>query len=138
MGKNKIYEKDPFYDLTNDEFGKYVENAISAHGAWLTKLKDMVDSQMVLPLQQDSSKCGFGHFYYSMTPKTPEIRAIWKQVEGKHKKFHEFGKAAKAAIMNEDYTLANQKYHEAENYSKDLIAEFKEMKEIAAKMAKNQ
>lgn len=129
---------DAFYRMEYKEFAGYMDRAISAHQAWLANLKRMVDEQTLIPLQFDASKCGFGHFYYSMTPKTPELRAIWKGVEGKHKKFHEFGKAAKDAIMNEDYTLANQKYREAENYSKDLIAEFKEMKEIALKMEKEQ
>lgn len=126
---------DAFYRMEYKEFAGYMDRAINAHQAWLVNLKRMVDEQILVPLQLDAAKCGFGHFYYSMTPKTPEIREIWKQVEGKHKKFHEFGKAATDAIMNEDYTLANQKYREAENYSKELIAEFKKMKEIALKLA---
>lgn len=127
---------DIFYRMEYKEFAGYMDRAISAHQAWLANLKRMVEEQTMIPLQFDATKCGFGHFYYSMTPKTPEIRAIWKQVEGKHKKFHEFGKAAKDAIMKEDYALANQKYREAENYSKDLIAEFKEMRSIAEKLAR--
>lgn len=126
---------DAFYRMEYKEFAGYMDRAINAHQAWLQNLKRMVDEQTILPLQFDSAKCGFGHFYYSMTPKTPQIREIWKQVEAKHKRFHEIGKAAKEAIMNEDYTLAASKYHEAENYSKELIAEFKKMKEIALKLA---
>ena len=127
---------DAFYRMEYKEFAGYMDRAINAHQAWLQNLKRMVEEQTILPLQFDSAKCGFGHFYYSMTPKTPEIREIWKQVETKHKRFHEFGKAAKEAIMNEDYALASQKFHEAENYSKELIAEFKKMKDIALKLDK--
>ena len=126
---------DAFFRMEYKEFAGYMDRAINAHEAWLGNLKRMVNEQTIIPLQFDSAKCGFGHFYYSMTPKTPEIRAIWKEVEGKHKKFHEFGKAAKDAIMNENYSLAEQKYKEAESYSKELIAEFKKMKEIALKRA---
>ena len=125
--------KDPFYDLTNDEFAKYVESAINAHGAWLAKLKEMVDSCTVLPLQQNSSKCGFGHFYYAITPKNPELLAIWKPMEEKHKKFHSFGADAVKAIFNEDYAKANSIYNEAEKYSDDLISDMKKLLTILNK-----
>ena len=119
--------KDPFYDLTNQEFVKYVESAINAHGAWLDKLKEMVDSQTILPLQQDSSKCGFGHFYYAITPKNPELVAIWKPMEEKHRKFHNFGADAVKAIFNEDYSRAKSIYKDAERYSEDLISDMRKL-----------
>ena len=125
--------KDPFYDLTNDEFCKYVETAITAHGAWLAKLKDMVDNRTVLPLQQDSSKCGFGHFYYAITPKNPELLKIWKPMEEKHRKFHSFGTDAIKAIFNEDYAKAATIYNEAEKYSEDLISDMKKLLEVLKK-----
>lgn len=125
--------KDPFYDLTNQEFGKYIENAINAHGAWLGKLKNMVDSKNILPLQQDSTKCGFGHFYYAITPKNPELLAIWKPMEEKHKKFHSFGTDVVKALFNEDYTKATAIYKDAEKYSEDLISDMKKLLTILNK-----
>ena len=111
-----------------------MDKAISAHQTWLSNLKRMVDEQTIVPLQFDPTKCGFGHFYYSMTPKTPEIRAIWTQVEDKHKKFHAYGSEVRKLIMNQDYSAAKQKYTEAANYSKELLADFEEMKKIAVKL----
>ena len=125
--------KDPFYDLTNAEFVKYVESAITAHGAWLGKLKDMVDSRTILPLQQNASKCGFGHFYYAITPKNPALLAIWAPMEQKHKKFHNFGSDAIKAIFAEDYAKADSIYKEAELYSKELISD---MERIVALLKK--
>lgn len=122
---------DAFFRMEYKEFAKYMDRAIQAHQAWLGNLEKMVESSSLMPLQFDAAKCGFGHFYYSMTPKTPEIREIWKNVEGKHKKFHSYGKEVKDAIMNEDYTAAERKYHEAEQCSKELIADFERMKKIA-------
>lgn len=119
--------KDPFYDLTNQEFAKYVETAISAHNAWLNKLKEMVSSRTILPLQQNSSKCGFGHFYYAITPKNPDLLAIWKPMEAKHKKFHSFGTDAINAIFREDYAKAEEIYKNAESYSQDLISDMKKL-----------
>lgn len=119
--------KDPFYDLEHEEFVKYMENAITAHSNWLVRLKEMVTSHEILPLQQDSSKCGFGHFYYAITPKDPEITAIWKPMEEKHRKFHNYGSEAIKALFAEDYTKAKKIYEEAETASKDLIADMKKL-----------
>lgn len=122
---------DEFFRLERKEFAKYIGNAIEAHKAWLANLKRMVDERTVLPIQLDSSKCGFGHFYYAMTPKTPEIRPIWDALDVKHKKFHNYGSEVKKALFAEDYSRAEQFYREAENYSKELIADLQEMKRIA-------
>ncbi len=122
---------DAFFRMEYKEFAKYMDRAIEAHQGWLANLEKMVKSNSIVPLQFDAAKCGFGHFYYSMTPKTPEIRAIWLEVENKHKKFHNYGKEVKTAIMNEDYTTAERKYQEAEQYSKELMADFERMKKIA-------
>lgn len=125
---------DAFFRMEYLEFAKYMDKAVNAHQTWLKNLKNMVDEQTIMPLQFDPSKCGFGHFYYSMTPKTPEIRDIWKKVEARHKKFHEYGKEVVNLIMNEDYASAKEKYKETENYSKELLAEFEEMKKIAVRL----
>lgn len=122
---------DPFFRMRKTEFARYVTNAIDAHKAWLENLKRMVDERTVLPLQLDFAKCGFGHFYYAMTPKTPEIRPIWDALEAKHKKFHSYGSEVTKALFAQDYAKADQMYKEAENYSKELLADLESMKRIA-------
>lgn len=122
---------DAFFRMEFKEFTGYMDRAIEAHQAWLSNLKKMVDTKSIVPIQLDAAKCGFGHFYYSMTPKTPEIRAIWTQLDAKHKKFHSFGKDVQQCIINEDYVGAEKYYKEAESYSRDLLNDFKAMKDIA-------
>ena len=122
---------DAFFRMEYTEFAKYIDKAIKAHQLWLENLKKMVDSRSLQPLQLDATKCGFGHFYYSMTPKTPEIREIWVEIESKHKKFHEYGKYVKDAILREDYATAQKQYQEAEAASKELITKFQKMEDIA-------
>lgn len=124
---------DAFFHLENSEFAKYVSNAITAHQTWLTLLKRMVTEQIILPLQLDSSKCGFGHFYYAMTPSIPEILPIWKELGTKHKRFHRYGSEAIHALNSGDYGRAEQIYQEAEAYSKELIADLQHILEIANK-----
>ncbi len=122
---------DPFFRMSYQEFAKYMDKAIDAHQAWLATLKNMVEKRRVIPLQLDATKCGFGHFYYSMTPKTPEIKEIWEKVEAEHKRFHSYGKDVIQAIVAETYDIAETKCNEADAYSNKLIDMFKEMKQIA-------
>lgn len=122
---------DAFFHLENREFAKYVSNAISAHRSWLGNLQKMAQSHTIIPLQLNSSKCGFGHFYYSMTPKMPEMLPIWVGLGDKHKQFHQFGADVIHAIQNSDYLRAEQLYHDAEHYSKDLIADLEKLLQLA-------
>lgn len=117
--------KDAFFHLEKKEFAQYMNNAVTAHHTWLGNLKKMVDTQTVTPLQLDSSKCGFGHFYYAMTPDIPEILPIWSALGPKHQKFHRYGEAVINAVKSGKRMEAEQVYREAELYSRELISDMK-------------
>lgn len=123
--------QDAFYHLKNEEFAKYMNSAITSHQAWLNNLRKMVDEQTVLPLQLDSSKCAFGHFYYAMTPGIPEALPIWKALEAKHRKFHQYGEFVIQALRNEEYAKAAQIYRDAEFYSRELISDMEDILRLA-------
>lgn len=123
--------KDPFFHLKNNEFSKYVSNAITAHNTWLDTLENMVRQRTVLPIQLDPTKCGFGHFYYAITPDIPEIQSIWKAIGNKHKRFHKYGADVIKAINNSNYSNAEQIYREARDFSKELISDMQKMLKIA-------
>ena len=123
--------KDAFFHLKNREFCKYVQNAIVAHRSWIGNLEKMVMERVVVPLQLDSSKCGFGHFYYSITPDIPEIRQIWNNLGEKHKKFHEFGRDAIQALFDENYSKAEHICKEAREYSRELISDLENIIQMA-------
>lgn len=125
MGK---MAEDAFFALERREFAKHIDNAISAHKAWLGNLKEMVHTRNVLPLQTNATKCGFGHFYYSMKPQIPEVESLWREIEAKHKKFHSYGADAVKALVNEDYAKAEQVYANAEAYSKELLGDLETIK----------
>ncbi len=122
---------DAFFHLENQEFAKYVGNAISAHRTWLSNLQKMAQTRTIAPLQLDSSKCGFGHFYYAMTPKIPEMLPIWNGLGAKHKRFHKFGAEVINALNSSDYFKAEQLCRDAEHYSKDLIADLEKLLHLA-------
>lgn len=122
--------KDAFFHLEKPEFAKYMTNAISSHQAWIGNLRKMVDARSIIPLQLDSSKCGFGHFYYAMTPDIPSILPIWEGLGPKHQRFHKYGASVISAINNGKYSDAEQIYYQAENYSRELIADMKRILEL--------
>lgn len=123
--------EDAFYHMENREFVKYMNTAISSHHTWLNNLKNMVKTHNITPLQLDSSKCGFGHFYYAMTPTIPEVVPIWNDLGDKHRKFHRYGAAVMKAINEQDYSKATMIYREAEDYSKELIADMEKIVRLA-------
>ncbi len=113
--------EDAFYRLENAEFAKYVKTAIAAHRTWLSNLGKMVNARTVTPLQLDSQKCGFGHFYYALTPKIPAVLPIWDALGDKHKRFHQFGAEVIQALNCGQYARAEQIYREAGEYSRGLL-----------------
>lgn len=119
--------EDAFYHLENDEFAKYVNSAITAHHAWLGNLQNMVRQRKVLPLQLNSAKCGFGHFYYALTPQIPQVLPLWNALGEKHRRFHQYGADVIQAIQSGQYARAEQICNEAQKYSAGLIADMEEM-----------
>ncbi len=133
--KMGILSEDAFFHLEYSEFAKHISNAVSAHQAWLRNLKNMVKQRSIVPLQLDSSKCGFGHFYYAMTPRTPEIRQIWDGLGKKHERFHKFGGEAIHALKQGNYSDAEAVYNQAELYSRELISDLEKIRQIALEHA---
>ena len=121
---------DSFFHLEKSEFAQYLSNAISAHQIWLRNLKNMVMQRSIIPLQLDSSKCGFGHFYYALTPDLPQIRPIWDALGKKHERFHQFGGEAIHALKRGSQSEAERIYHQAEQYSRELISYMQKMIQI--------
>ncbi len=122
--------KDKFFQLKNQEFSTYVKNAVTAHKAWIGNLESMVSKRVIVPLQLDASKCGFGHFYYAMMPDMPEVRQIWEALGEKHRKFHGFGKEAIQALFDEEYGKAEQICQEARDYSRELLTDMEQIMQL--------
>ena len=97
----------------------------------------MVDAQEILPIQINDTKCGFGHFYYAMTPQNPQIKNIWMMMAAKHKKFHGYGADVIKAIENRNFEQAEKIYHDAELYSEELISDLDLMKKISDEAGHN-
>ena len=121
---------DAFYKLEPQYFAEYIDKAINAHKSWLQNLKRIADEKVIIPLQINDRKCGFGHFYYAMSPTEPEILKIWTPLGKKHKKFHSYGKQLIDALFAQDFDKANAIYEEADQYSETLIQDMEHIKAL--------
>jgi len=127
MGK---MSQDAFYQIQRQNFIGYIDSAIAAHKGWLENLKRIVDKRVILPLQVNDRKCGFGHFYYAVAPTEPSALKIWNELGDKHKKFHSFGKQVLDALFSQDFSRAESLYQEAVQYSETLIKDLEEIKKL--------
>lgn len=108
--------------ISTDEVKVILENAKNAHIAWLEKLKAMAAQMKEQPLQTNSDRCAFGHYYLVLEVKNPKIRNEWKQIGSLHSAFHKTGDAVIKAIEKKDAQSAAQMCREAEEMSQKLIA----------------
>ena len=129
--------RDAFYRMDNAVFDAYVQKAMEAHRAWLETLHTMVTEKNVLPLQFDDTKCGFGHFYYSMHPGNPAIAPAWNALAEKHRRFHGYGKEVQQALFDENAERAEEIYQEAEKCSNELQNDFASILNISAGLSQN-
>ena len=129
--------RDAFYRMDNAVFDTYVQKAMEAHRAWLETLHTMVTEKNVLPLQFDDTKCGFGHFYYSMHPENPAIAPAWNALAEKHRRFHGYGKEVQQALFDENAEKAEEIYLEAEKCSNELQNDFAAILNISAGLSQN-
>lgn len=120
----KLYAQvlDTKRSVTNDELREMVEKSIQAHRDWLATMKKMVDEMKRYPIQTNSKKCAFGHFYYVLDVKNPKIAQDWKSVESIHQKFHSYGDVAIRCIKSKDAEGARKAYEDALVLSEQLIA----------------
>lgn len=129
--------RDAFYRMDNAVFDAYVQKAMEAHRAWLETLHTMVTEKNVLTLQFDDTKCGFGHFYYSMHPENPAIASVWNALAEKHRRFHGYGKEVQQALFDENAEKAEEIYLEAEKCSNELQNDFAAILNISAGLSQN-
>ncbi len=113
--------------LTNQELIDVLESAKQAHRDWAEKVSGMADQMMVLPLQLDSNKCAFGHFYNAITIKHPQLAGRWNSLSEVHKRFHTLGRHVIDAIGSNDMDRAGRESREAESLSREIVKTLDDM-----------
>jgi len=107
--------------ITKEEILVVISKAVEAHIKWLEVLKTSVTEMRIYPLQTNSKKCAFGHFYNAIRISYAEIIKDWEQIGNVHHEFHLMGDRVIEAIKNNRKAEAQNLYNEAESLSKEII-----------------
>jgi outer membrane murein-binding lipoprotein Lpp len=109
------------HPISNIEILEEIQKAKKSHIAWYNHLKTMIDDHMVKPLQLDSTKCAFGHFYHSIEVIHPEMLVPWKRIDELHQHFHSLGHKVQNAIGLNDYNGMERLLQEADSTSQEMF-----------------
>jgi methyl-accepting chemotaxis protein len=107
--------------IKNEDLLNNLSKAKEAHSQWIIDLRRIVDEMKIYPIQTNSSKCAFGHFYHSINVNHSDIAQEWIAIDKVHNEFHNIGKKVIDAINSNNSILANNLYSEAEMQSRELI-----------------
>ncbi|GAA0746475.1 methyl-accepting chemotaxis protein [Clostridium oceanicum] len=109
-----------YLKMGNDEFVRFLNEAIKAHGFWINKLDKIVSDMKVRGIEHDSTKCKFGQFYQSVDPVNKEVKAIWKDVDQKHKELHNIGKECLSYVENNEKQKSEEYLRKAKEKSQEI------------------
>jgi len=107
--------------ITKKELMQILENARKQHSIWMETLEEAVSEAKLIPLQVDSNRCAFGHFYNALIIKDSALSELWKSIDKYHKNLHNAGQQALLAIKNDKIDEAKKQYQIAKENSKKVF-----------------
>ncbi len=107
--------------ISNDELLDVIEKAKKSHIEWIRGLEKMVTEGRIYPIQTNSKKCAFGHFYNAIKFEHPAIIGGWMELDEIHHKFHSKGDEVISSIKKDHMDDANKSYNEAVELSDKMI-----------------
>ncbi|TAH63023.1 MAG: chemotaxis protein [Gottschalkiaceae bacterium] len=108
--------------ITNEEILEVINKAKKSHVEWVKGLNKIVTEMRSYPIQTDSKRCAFGHFYHAMHIDHPTIIDDWNHIDKIHHDFHGIGDDVIAAVKNNDSVAAHKLYDEADSLSKQMLS----------------
>lgn len=109
------------HPISNVEVLEEIQKAKKSHVEWYNHLKTMIDDHMIKPIQLNSTKCAFGHFYHSIDVIHPQMLAPWKRIDELHQYFHSLGHQVQNAIGLNDYSGMDKLLQDVDNTSKEMF-----------------
>jgi len=116
--------------VTKEELISILENARKQHSLWMDTLEGAVNGGKLVPLQVDSNRCAFGHFYNALKIKDSAISELWESIDQYHEKLHDAGKQALEAIKDGELGEARKQYQIAKENSSHVFKILDQMIEI--------
>ncbi|MDD4599452.1 hypothetical protein SDC9_03889 [bioreactor metagenome] len=107
--------------ITNEDLRNNLLKAKEAHGNWMKNLKRIVDEKKIYPIQTDSKRCAFGHFYHAIHITHPDIAQEWTAIDGVHHKLHSMGIKVIDAVKANNEIEANNLYLQAKKLSEEIF-----------------
>lgn len=104
----------------NEELIDILTKAKEAHMNWLALLKQIVEEGQSQPIQVNSKKCVFGHYYYALAVKHPSVAEQWKRIGTLHSTFHTLGQTV-LERLNQDLESRQALYDEAVTVSEQMM-----------------
>lgn len=107
--------------VKNQEFLDVIGNARKSHEKWLEVLKKIVSEMRIYPLQTNSKKCSFGHFYHAINLDHTELAEGWNKIDKVHNEFHVIGEKVMDSVRKNDRNIAEKYLDDAVKLSKQMI-----------------
>jgi len=114
--------RDGKHAITNEEVQNVIRKAKQAHNEWVQKIEGMIERMQLAPLQTNSHKCAFGHFYHALNVTHPQLVEEWKQIDALHHEFHGMGDKIIQKIKENDKVNAGSLYNKTKEISQNMIA----------------
>ncbi|AWK53090.1 chemotaxis protein [Clostridium beijerinckii] len=107
--------------ITNEELLSNLSKAKESHNNWMINLKRIVDEMKTYPIQTNSKKCVFGHFYHSINITHPDVVKEWTTIDKVHHELHSIGIKMIDAVNVNNQAKAKDLYLQAEKLSKEIF-----------------
>jgi len=122
--------------VSNAELIENLQKAKIAHENWVKNLRKIADEMTVYPLQTDSKRCVFGHFYHSVHIDHPEVAPAWNAIDSVHHDLHNLGDKVIAAVKSADRQLADSLCQQAEQLSGEIMGNIERTVETLERLTK--
>ena len=122
--------------ISNAELIENLQKAKIAHGNWVKGLRRIASEMTVHPLQTDSKRCAFGHFYHSVHIEHPEVAPVWQAIDSVHHDLHQMGDKVIAAVKSGNREQADSLCQQAEQLSGQIIGNIDRTVETLERLTK--
>ena len=123
--------------ITNDALLVILEDAIKGHKSWTDRLGEIAQNRKLEPIQTDSNKCEFGHYYNAIIMDNKNIKEDWNSIDITHQELHKKAHEIEIAIKNNDTYKTEQIYDEAKNLSNQILKIFSNIEGKIKVMSEN-
>lgn len=126
---------DSQHAVSNDELIENLKKAEQSHINWVKKITGIVETMNIVPIQTNSHKCEFGHFYHAMEISHPLIVDDWKKIDDLHHSFHTRGDVIIELVEKNDSEEAGKVLNEIEKISEQMLGILKNVQNTVSKMS---